>query len=427
MKNKSLWQVAASIFLAVLAGYLTGPDSAILGVNLRQIYGLVGQLFLNALTLVVVPLVCSSIITGTARMGTDKAFKSLGLKTFAFYASTTLMAILIGYFLVQGFGPGIDQSDTLNKALVTDTSRLQTLQNQATGDPFQKFEQIFFRLIPTNIFAAASQGQMLGLITFCMVFGIFINKIESQAANAVVSFFQGIFLIMMKITQLVMKALPIGVFGLVAKVVSTTGLEAISSVAAFFGTVILGLLITGTIAFSIVLKFFAKVSPLAHFKAVLPALVTAFSTSSSAATMPVSIECLELRAQVSPRICSFTVPLGTAVYLPGSALHVCAAVFFIIQVYAIPLDAAAQISIILMTLLISFGISGIPSASLFSIVTILGMVGVPAEGVGLILAVERLVDMCRTTLNVYANTCCAVFVAQSEKQVNAKTVPAAIS
>ena len=296
MKNSTLWRVLAAIFLAVLAGYFTGPETAFLGLNLRQVYGLAGQLFLNALMLVVVPLVCSSIITGTARMGTDKAFKSLGAKTFGYFISTTFLAILVGYFLVQSFAPGLGQESSMNQALAIDAGRLQAIQNQAQESAFQKVEQLLLRLVPTNILAAASQGQMLGLISFCMLFGFFINKIETQAAAVIVSFFQGVFQIMMKITHLVMKALPIGVFALVAKVVASTGLDAIKTVAAFFGVVLLGLMITSLVVFPLLLKVVAKVNPLKHFKAMLPALVTAFSTSSSAATMPVTIECLEKRS-----------------------------------------------------------------------------------------------------------------------------------
>lgn len=423
MKNKALWQVLAAIIFAVLTGYYTQADTAILGINLRQAYGLVGQLFLNALTLVVVPLVCSSIITGTARMGSDKDFKTLGIKTFGYFLTTNILAILVGYFLVQGFMPGADQSANLSQSFLGN----HTLPSQAQEGVFQKIEQLLFRLVPTNILAAASQGQMLGLITFCMVFGFFVNKIESQSASVILSFFQGVFQVMMKITQLVMKALPIGVFGLVAKVVSTTGLDSVKSVAAFFGVVLLGLLLTSFVVFPLLLKLIGGLNPITHFKAMLPALVTAFSTSSSAASMPVTIECLEDRAKVPPRICSFTVPLGTAIYMPGTALHVCASVFFIIQVYGISLDFATQATILLMTLLTSFGIAGIPSASLFAIVTILSMIGVPAEGVALILTVERLVDMCRTTVNVFANSCTAALIAQADRKPELITAPAMIS
>lgn len=412
MKNKTLWQVLVSLLLAIVAGYFTSPNLSFAGISLVSLYGLIGQLFLNALTLVVVPLVCSSIITGTARMGADGAFKSMGAKAFSCFIGSTLSAILIGYALVSLIQPGAGHEGSLASQASLEIAHVQESQTA-----FQKVEQILFRLVPTNIIAAASQGQMLGLIVFSMIIGFFINKIDAQPAAAILTFFHGIFQLMMKITQLVMKALPIGVFALVAKIVSTTGLESIRSVAAFSGVVFLGLCLCLLILFPLMLKIVGRASPLAHFKAMTPALVTAFSTSSSAATMPVSIECLETRAGVPARICGFAIPLGTAMNMPGTALHVCVGVFFIAQVYGISLSWSTQAIIILMTLLTSFGIAGIPSGSLFALVTVLGMAGLPAEGVALILAVERLIDMCRTTVNVFGNSCCAVVMAKKAHPV----------
>lgn len=414
MKNSILFKVLLALALAILAGALTAPDTTLLGVPLIQFYGLMGKLFLNALTLVVVPLVSSSIITGTARMGADSAFKKLGKKTFACFIGTTFLAILVGYALVVTLQPGSGQL-TPGMATSLETTSLQDTLNQNLEGGFQKIEQLLLRLVPTNILAAAAQGQMLGLIVFCMFFGFFLTKIETQAANVVISFFQGVFQIMMKITQMIMRTLPVGVFFLVAKVVATTGMDSITSGAAFFGVILLGLAIEMLVIFPILLKI-AGINPLNHFKAMIPALLTAFSTSSSAGTMPVTIECLEKNAKVSPRITGFTVPLGTSINMPGTALHVCCSIFFIAQVYNIPLSLSMQCITLLMVLLTSFGIAGVPSASLFAVVTVLTMVGLPTEGVALILAVERLVDMCRTTVNVYGNSCCTVLIEQADKQ-----------
>lgn len=409
MKNTMLLKVFFALILAVLAGYFTTPDAAIFNVPIVQFYGLIGKLFLNALTLVVVPLVCSSIITGTARMGSDSGFKTLGTKTFVCFVGTTFLAVCVGYILMITLQPGSGQQGILAQSLV-DVTKLQELQSQAQEGGFQKIEQLLLRLVPTNILAAASQGQMLGLIVFCMLFGFFINKIETQAASVILSFFQGIFQIMMNITQMVMKALPIGVFGLVAKVIAMTGLESIKSVGSFFVIVLLALLVQALIIFPILLRGIAGINPIHHFKAMAPALLTAFSTSSSAATMPVTIECLEKKANVSPRICGFTIPLGSSVNMPGTAIYVCCAVFFIAQVYQVNLSWTDQCITLCMILLTSFGIAGIPSASLFAVVTVLTMTGLPGEGIALILAVERLIDMCRTTLNVFGNSCCAVLI-----------------
>lgn len=422
MKNSILLKVFAALFLAVIVGFATGPKTELLGVPLIQFYGLIGKLFLNALTLVVVPLVSSSIIVGTARMGADSSFKILGKKAFTCFIGITSMAILLGYVLTVLLQPGSGLQESQSHASLEQIS-LQQNFNQEQESGFQKLEMLLLRVIPTNILAAASQGQMLGLIVFCMLFGFFLTKIEKQSAETIVSFFQGISQIMMKITQLVMKALPAGVFFLVAKVVATTGMEFINSGAAFLGVVLLGLAIEMFIILPILLKVFAKVNPISHFKAMTPALLTAFSTSSSAGTMPVTLECLEKNVNVSPRICGFTIPLGTSINTPASALHVCCSIFFIAQVYGVSLSLSMQCITLLMILLTSFGIAGVPSASLFAIVTVLSMVGLPAEGIALILAVERLIDMCRTTVNVFANSCCAVLVEQSVKENDQQSVP----
>ena len=223
----------------------------------------------------------------------------------------------------------------------------------------------------------------------------------------------------MKLTHLVMWVLPIGVFGLVAKVLSTTGLEAIKPVALFFVTVLLGFAVHALIVLPLLLKFFGRVSPIAHFRAVSPALVTAFSTSSTAATLPMTIECLEERAKVSNRITSFTLPLAASVNMSATALYACVVVIFIGQVYGLEMDFSTQFIIAVMALLTSMGMAGVPSAGLISIMAILQTVGLPAEGIGLILAVERFLDMLRTVVNVLTNSCSTVLVARAvgEKDV----------
>lgn len=416
MKNNILLKVFVAIILAILAGWITGPTTEIFGVSFLKIYTLIGQLFLNALTLVVVPLVVSSIITGTAKMGSEHSFGKLGIKTFGFYIATTLSAIIVGVILSLVISPGSFQEASSLASLQTNTSDLANTQLQ--NGTFEKFSQILYRLIPSNIFAAAAQGQMLGLICFSLLFGYFLSKIEERPSAILLGFWQGIFQIMMGITHLVMKALPIGVFGLVAKVVATTGLETVGSVALFFVTVIIALAIYALIVLPLMLIFIAGVNPILHYRAVAPALFTAFSTSSSVAALPIAIDCVEKRVGVSNRICSFTVPLGSSLNLSGTALYQCVAALFIAQVYGVDLSAATLFIVALMSLLTSTGMAGIPSASLISIVIILTTIGVPAEGIGLILAVERILDMCRTTVNVLGNTCCAVLVARSEGEKN---------
>lgn len=400
-----LFKVIIAILLAVAAGLATGPDGALWGISLVKFYGLIGQLFLNALSLVVVPLVAASIVTGMARMGKDQSFGVLGLKTFGAFVATSLTAIVVGLLMALLIAPGtLTQIDA--SAPLVDLA--------AASDPLAKVEQILFKLVPSNILAAASQGQMLGLILFSMLFGYFMNKIDAHAGEVLLQAWQAVLQVMMKITHLIMKAMPLGVFGLVAKAVAMTGVDTLGAVAWFFATVLGGLAVYAFILLPLLLKFVARVNPIAHYRAMVPALVTAFSTSSSAATLPVTLECMEQRAGVSNRVCSFVLPLGTSVNLSGSALYVCVGVLFVAQAYGVTLPVSSMVLVVVMTLLTSLGTAGIPSASLFSIVVILQTLGLPPEGIGVVMAVERFLDMFRTTVNVLGTSCCAVLVARSE-------------
>jgi len=401
MQKGLLLKVLIAMAGAALAGLTLDPQ----GIVIRGL-GLVGKLFLNALMLVVVPLVVSSIITGTAKIGSEPSFGTMGRKTFGACIVTNLTAILIGWLLVIMIQPGLSVHP-----LSSGASR--ELEILAQGDALSKIEMVLTRLIPSNILYAAAHTQMLGLILFSLLFGYFTSQIESQPASILIGFWKGLFQVMMKMTHFIMRALPLGVFALVAHAIASTGAEALQSVGMFAFTVVAGLVVYGLILLT-ALKVLSGVSPRAHLKAIAPALATAFSTSSSAATLPVMMESLEKAGGISNRICSFTLPLGTSVNLAGSALQTCVAVFFIAQVYGMTLDFPLQLMIVGMTLLTSLASAGIPSASLISVMMIAQTIGLPVEGVGLILALERLLDMARTTLNVLTNSCSAVFVARAE-------------
>ncbi len=402
-KRKTPLPVFIAIILAVFAGIATGTESGIFGVTFYSMYHVIGILFINALTLVVVPLVSSSIITGIARIGNDSAFGRLGFKIFSFYLGTSLIAILIGLFFVNLIGPGLGG---LQPPLIAE----QGLLPQQTASFAAFIEQV----IPSNIFQAFSQGQMLGVIFFSLLFGYAISKMDSHPGTILSGFWQGVFQAMLRITHIVMKFLPIGVFCLVAKVFATTGLDSLQRVGLFTATVLLGLITFAFVGLGLLLKFVGKVNPLRHFRAMGPALITAFSTSSSSATLPITIDCVEKRAGVSNKICSLVVPLGTSINMSGSALYECVAAMFVAQVYGIDISLGTQFIVVVLSLITSIGVAGIPSASLVAILIILKAIGLPAEGLGLFIAVDRLLDMCRTTVNVFSDSCCAVLVAKSE-------------
>jgi len=406
------------LVLAVIAGSLSGREGALFGLRFYDVYVFLGTLFLNALKMLIVPLIVSAIITGIMNIGGGNNLGTLGAKTIVYYMSTSLLAILVGLLVVNTLQPGVVDGQPAKEVigLQADTSSfMDKVEGKGAGDVVE----IFLRTVPPNIVSAAADGQMLGLIFFSLLFGYFMAHIEGRHGQTLKDFWQAVFDVMMKITDLIMKFSPIGVFGLVAKVVSSTGLEAFAPLAMFFFSVILALLIHILVIMPLILKFVAGVSPIKMYKAMAPALLTAFSTSSSSATLPITMECVEKNAGVSNKTSSFVLPLGATVNMDGTALYECVAAVFIAQAYGLDLSFGMQFTIVLTALLTSIGVAGIPSASLVAIAIILAAIGLPAEGIGLILAVDRVLDMCRTSVNVFSDSCGAVVLAklQGEKDV----------
>jgi len=269
-------------------------------------------------------------------------------------------------------------------------------------------------MIPTNIVKAAANGQMLGLIFFSLLFGFFMSRLEEEQKITLDNFWQGVFQTMMAITMFVMKFAPIGVFGLVAKTITATGFSAFQPLLLFFITVILALAFHAFITLALLLKYIGKVNPLRHYSAMAPAMLTAFSTASSSGTLPITIKCVEKNACVSNQTSSFVLPLGATINMDGTALYECVAAMFIAQAYGLDLNFTTQFTIVLVALLTSIGVAGIPAASLVAITVILGVIGLPLEGIGMLLVTDRILDMLRTAVNVFSDSCCAVIVAKTE-------------
>jgi Na+/H+-dicarboxylate symporter len=389
-----------------------GADASLLGMSIDDALDFVGQLFLNALKMLIVPLIVSSIIIGVAGIGDSENLGRLGGKTIGYYAMTSTLAIVVGLMMVNIIQPGVVEGSPQEVfGLSQDTAELQAeLADKGAGD----IVAIFLRMIPTNVVQAASEGQMLGLIFFSLLYGFFLTRIPNQYAEAQYNFWNGMFEIMMRITDLVMRFAPIGVFALVASTVAQTGLAAFVPLAAFFFTVVAALAIHFLVTLPLLLKLLGGVSPVRHYRAVSPALLTAFSTASSSATLPVTMECVEKNAGVSNKTTSFVLPLGATVNMDGTALYECVAVMFIAQAYGIEMSLVTQFTVVLLALLTSIGVAGIPAASLVAISIILSAVGLPLEGIGLILAVDRILDMMRTAVNVTSDSAGAVIIAKSE-------------
>ncbi|MGA0936163.1 MAG: dicarboxylate/amino acid:cation symporter [Pseudohongiellaceae bacterium] len=412
------WQILIAILLAAVAGTLTGTQGSLFGVTFYSAYDFVGTLFMNGLRMIIVPLVMASIIVGISSLGSGSDLGRLGGKTILFYAFSSTMAILIGLLFVNIFTPGISGGEPVGDALNLSldnadvASAVASVEGRSGGD----IVQIFIRMIPTNIVAAAVNGEMLGLIFFSLVFGFFMTQIPARQSEVLVDFWRGISETMMKITLWIMKFAPYGVFGLVAETVASTGFAAFRPLLLFFITVMLALATHTFIALPLVLKYVAKVPPYRHLKVMAPAMLTAFSSASSSGTLPLTMECVEKGAGVSERTTSFVLPLGATINMDGTALYECVAAIFLAQAYGLEMTFTTQFTVVLIALLTSIGVAGIPAASLVAITVILTAIGLPVEAIGLLLVTDRILDMCRTSVNIFSDSCGAVVIAKSEKE-----------
>ena len=406
------WQILIALLLAVLTGLFIEQTFSVLGLSFLSVLTFLGTLFLNALKMLIVPLVMASIISGMMTLS-GETLGRLGTKTVLYYATTSLVAILIGLFFVNLFQPGIVDGEPARHIIglsVETDEVVSKVGDKGAAD----IAAVLLRMIPPNIVTAAANGQMLGLIFFSLIFGFFVSRLEGSPAQVHKDFWQGLLNIMMMMTDLIMRFAPIGVYALVTKVIMISGVEAFEPLALFFITVLLALATHLLLFLPVVLRYIARVSPGKHFKAMLPALLTAFSTSSSSATLPITMDCVENRAGVSNQVSGFTLPLGATINMDGTALYECVAAMFIAQAYGISLDITTQFTIVLVALLTSIGVAGIPSASLVAITIILAAIGLPLEAIGLILVVDRVLDMCRTSVNVFSDSCAAVTIARLE-------------
>lgn len=415
-------KIFAAILIAIPAGQLTRLGIGwqdfgfvtLAGIQVVEIYRFVGTLFLRALQMVVVPLIGSAVITGVAGVAVEKSFGRLGVLTLAYYFTTTALAVLLGLSLVTLMRPG-DGGEGAGAEAFGLKADPAVVEKAVGGRGAQDVVDVFVRMIPSNIFETAAQNsQMLGLIFFAIVFGYALARVPSETAAPVRAFFDGLYAVMLKITAGVMAVSPIGIFGLVASVSATTAPADFLRLFGFFLCVALGLLAHFLIVLPLLLRWLGGVSPVGHLRAMAPALLTAFSTSSSSATLPVTLSCLEKRAGASHRTAGFVAPLGATVNMDGTALYECVAVLFIAQVYGVELSFAQQLLVALLALLTSVGVAGVPSASLVAIVVILSALGLPVEAIGLLMVFDRILDMMRTVVNVYSDSCGAVIIASLE-------------
>ncbi len=407
------WQILIALFFALIAGITVRqlPEGAQGGFIAS--FEFIGKIFLQALRMLIVPLIVSSIINGVSSIGSGENMGRLGFKTLSYYVVTTLFATVIGLLAVNLLKPGISNGEPVGERIGLSEDTTAVMEKIGHQDATQLVD-IFLRMIPTNIVSAAANGEMLGLIVFSLLFGIAMTQLKGKHIEILSGFWHAIFYVMMRLTDWIMRLAPIGVFGLVAKVVANTGLGALQPLFSLLLTVLLALGVHFLIVLPLLLKFVGGLNPKDHYQAMAPALLTAFSTSSSSSTLPITMDCLEKRAGLSNRMSSFVIPLGATVNMDGTALYESIVAMFIAQAYGIELSITTQFTVVILALLTSIGVAGIPSASLVAIVIILEAVGLPIEGVGLVLGIDRLLDMCRTAVNVFSDTCGAVIIGRTE-------------
>jgi len=442
------WQILLGLLIGVGVGYVIaaialrspGELRAVqVAVNGWDFIGLklIGDLFLNGLKLVVIPLMTSSIVLAVFNLGQRGGFGRVGVRTIVYFLSTSLFAILLGLMLMNFFKPGVtdDGRPLLNAEVVSRFAAEQTVISNKVGDHTAgSFLDIFRAMVPDNPLKAAVEGNLLGLIVVSSFFGFFGARLPAGSVRQVFGdLWTAIYETTFMLTEFILRFAPLGVGALAAtamaenyaRLAQEQRFHDLAWAVVSFSLITVGALsIHLFIVLPMLLLVLGRVNPLRHFRAMAPALATAFSTASSNATLPVTLECLERRAGVSNRIAGFVAPLGATVNMDGTALYECVAAMFIVQAFGVELSFAQQAFVVIVALLTSIGVAGVPSASLVAIVLILQSlssqlaaqgVNIPLEtGLPILLVFDRVLDMCRTSVNIFSDTVGAVLVARGE-------------
>ncbi|MBN1164445.1 MAG: dicarboxylate/amino acid:cation symporter [Candidatus Krumholzibacteriota bacterium] len=397
----------------ILVGLLAGiPVGLLLGPRAAAIEPL-GQLFIRLITMIVVPLVFSSLFVGTASLGDIRKLGRVGVKTILYYLCTTAIAITIGLILGNIFKPGDNINESTRQSLLSsyqaDAEARIELADQKPG-----VIETLTRIVPRNPIESLAEAHMLQIIFFALLFGIAVTLVPGQRGKPVIDFFDAVSEAMIQMVHIVMKFAPFGVLALIAAVVGKFGIDILLSLLKYTLIVLAGLLLHMTFIYSSAVRIFSGLSARKFFRGIQPAQLIAFSTSSSNATLPVTIECVEENLGVSEEISSFVLPLGATINMDGTALYQGVAAIFIAQVYGISLTLGDQFTIVLMATLASIGAAGVPGIGVITLAMVLQTIGVPLEGIALILGVDRIIDMCRTVVNITGDASAAVVVASSE-------------
>ncbi len=398
MNYKLTTQILIAMILGVFCGVLFQENTII--------FKPIGDMFIRLLNMVMLPLVFASLVVGVVNLGNVQSLGRLGTRTSIYYISTTFIAVLIGLIMVNFIEPGVGANiDTTAQSIV--------IQNYESSSDSISFIGMLEEIVPGNIFGALTQENMLGIIFIALLFGSSLLALGSSGSHLkkVIEEFNNVFL---KITDWIMVLAPFGVFALVAFMVGNTGFEALKPIFFYVATVLIALATHLLFTLSGILVIIVKYSPIVFLKKMFPAIATAFSTDSSIVTLPVTMECIEKNIGVSKKVSSFMLPLGATINMDGTALYEAVAVVFIAQVFGYDMTIAQQLIIMLTAMLASVGAAGIPSAGLVTMVIVLRSVNLPLEGIGLLLPVDRILDMFRTTVNIISDSCGAMVIATFE-------------
>ncbi|MDD2160938.1 dicarboxylate/amino acid:cation symporter [Pseudomonas sp. MIL19] len=391
-----LWQqILIGLGLGVLTGVLFKSNALLLAP--------IGTLFLNAIKMLIVPLVFVSLVAGITAMSDSAKLGRISVKTIAIYLLTTAFAVSIGLLFGALFSPG--EGMNMVASGVQEAKQAPSLV------------QILVGLVPTNPVAAFAEGNILQIIVFAIALGVSMNLIGEKAAPTV-KLFNSLAEVFYKLTDLVMRCAPIGVFALIASVVASHGIEVLLPLAEVIGVIYLASIAHMLLVYGGLLALLARLSPLRFFKGVAPALAVAFSTSSSAGTLPVSIECARKNLGVSQGVAGFVLPVGATINMDGTAIYQGVLALFIAQAFGVELNGAQYLMIILTATLASVGTAGVPGAGLIMLGLVLTSVGLPLEGVALIAGIDRILDMARTTVNVAGDLMTTTLVGRSENELD---------
>ncbi|MGB9005088.1 MAG: dicarboxylate/amino acid:cation symporter [Candidatus Aminicenantales bacterium] len=403
---------------------ITLPTRILIGLVVGIIIGLVfgekatvikpiGTIFIRLITMVVVPLVLVSLMLGTAGLGDIKKLGRIGIKTFIYFMLTTVVAIVIGLLLANLIKPGIGLSETARAELTKNYKASTEAGIQRLKDKPSTLE-VLIEIVPANPVKSLAEGNMLQVIFIAVVFGAALTLVKKEKADPVLRLLDSLNDVVIQVVHIAMNIAPFGVMALIASVIGQFGASVLITLLKYTLTVIAGLAIHTFIVNSVAIRFLGRMNPFRFFKATKEAMLIAFSTSSSNATLPVAMENVE-QIGVKRTFSSFVIPLGATINMDGTALYQGVSAVFIAQIYGIPLTVGDQLTIVLMATLASIGAAGVPGAGVIMLVMVLKQIGIPLEGISLIMGVERILDMCRTTTNMVGNMTSALVIQKSEK------------